>query len=273
MSKLNIYETKWINLVFEGRNKAYGAYQLRAENPKTTLKALCVGVLLLSSAIAVPIIVNSHNNENDIADNIPKIPGDIIVIADLTPRLPEKTEEPKLETTPSDPVKKIKYVGFTPVAKNQATQEVPTNEELKNAAISTENSEGTGTTTSLSVASQPTGNGNGTGTEGTNTINSTYELEALPQYPGGIDAFLATIGKRFKTPEMEELKTLEVMMYFVIEKDGSLSNIRVTRDPGYGLGKEAIRVLNSMTTKWTPGYRNGQPARTAYNLPITVNVN
>jgi len=273
MSKLNIYETKWIDLVFEGRNKDYGAYQLRAENPKTTLKALCAGVLLLSSAIAVPIIVNSLNSGNDIADNIPKIFNDTIVIVDLTPTQPKKIEEPKLETTPSDPVKKIKYVGFTPVAKNQVTQEVPTNEELKNAAISTENSEGTGTTTSLSVASQPTGNGAGNGTESANNINSTYELEALPQYPGGIDAFLATVGKRFKTPEMEEFKTFKVMVYFVIEKDGSLSNIRVTRDPGYGLGKEAIRVLNSMTTKWTPGYRNGQPARTAYNLPITVNVN
>ncbi|MEO4006712.1 energy transducer TonB [Flavobacterium sp. CAU 1735] len=273
MSKLNIYETKWIDLVFEGRNKAYGAYQLRAENPKTTLKALCVGVLLLSSAIAVPIIVNSRNSGNDMADNIPKIFNDPIVVVDLTPIQPKKIEGPKLETTPSDPVKKIKYVGFTPVAKNQATQEVPTNEQLNNTAISTENSEGTGTTTSLSVASQPTGNGAGNGTESANNINSTYELEALPQYPGGIDAFLATVGKRFKTPEMDELKTFKVLVYFVIEKDGSLSNIRVTRDPGYGLGKEAIRVLNSMTTKWTPGYRNGQPARTAYNLPITVNVN
>ncbi len=273
MSKLNIYETKWLDLVFEGRNKAYGAYQLRAENPKTTLKALFAGVFLLSTAIAIPIVMNSLNNGNDMAGTLTKTPDDIIVIADLTPKLPKKTEEPKLETTPSDPVKKIKYVGFTPVAKNQATQEVPTNDDLKNAAISSENSEGVGTTTSLSVAVQPAGNGNGNGTESGNSINATYELEALPQYPGGIDSFLATIGKRFKTPEMEEFKTFKVMVYFVIEKDGSLSNIRVTRDPGYGLGKEAIRVLNSITTKWTPGYRNGQPARTAYNLPITVNVN
>ena len=85
--------------------------------------------------------------------------------------------------------------------------------------------------------------------------------------------FLNAVGKRFKTPELEELKTLKVLVFFVIEKDGTLSNIRVTRDPGYGLGKEAIRVLNSIKTKWTPGYKNGQPVRTAYNLPITVNIN
>lgn len=273
MSKLNIYDTKWIDLVFEGRNKAYGAYQLRAENPKTTLKALGIGVFLLGTAIAIPVIANSLNRDNDMATNIPKVFDPTIVIADLLPTLPKEKEEPQLETTPADPVKKIKYTGFKPVAKNQATQEVPTNDDLKNAAISTENSEGTGTTTSLSVVSQPTGNGSGNGTENNNAVNATYELEALPQYPGGIDAFLATVGKRFKTPETEEIKTLRVMVYFVIEKDGSLSNIRVTRDPGYGLGKEAIRVLNTMTTKWSPGYRNGNPVRTAYNLPITVNVN
>ncbi|UUC47122.1 energy transducer TonB [Flavobacterium cerinum] len=273
MSKLNIYETKWLDLVFEGRNKAYGAYQLRSENPKTTLKALCTGVLLLGSAIAVPIISNYFKPDPNVAGNIPKLFDDTIVVVDLIPTLPKKIEEPKLETTPSDPVKKIKFTGFTPVPKNQATQEVPTNDELKNAAISSENAEGTGTTTSMSVASQPTGNGDGNGTESNNAVNATYELEALPQYPGGIDAFLSTIGKRFKTPELEDVKTLKVLVYFIVEKDGSLSNIRVTRDPGYGLGKEAIRVLSTMTTKWSPGYRNGNAVRTAYNLPITVNVN
>ena len=59
-------------------------------------------------------------------------------------------------------------------------------------------------------------------------------------------------------------------MAFVIEEDGTMSNIKVTRDPGYGLGKEAVRVLNSLKTKWTPGMIGGHPVRTYYNLPILV---
>jgi protein TonB len=59
----------------------------------------------------------------------------------------------------------------------------------------------------------------------------------------------------------------------VIEKDGSMTNIHVKRDPGYGLGKEAIRVLKSLRTKWTPGIINSKPVRTAYDLPITVQMN
>ena len=67
MSKLNIYDTRWLDIVFEGRNKEYGAYQLRAENPKTTIKALFSGIFLLGSAIAIPIVLNSTHKKDDVA--------------------------------------------------------------------------------------------------------------------------------------------------------------------------------------------------------------
>ncbi|MBC8645308.1 energy transducer TonB [Flavobacterium lindanitolerans] len=65
---------------------------------------------------------------------------------------------------------------------------------------------------------------------------------------------------------------MKVFVYFVVEKDGTLTNIKVVRDPGYGLGAEAIRVLKSIKTKWKPGIQNDKPVRTAYNLPITVEI-
>ena len=58
MSKLNIFNTEWIDMVFEGRNKAYGAYQLRSENPKTTTRALLIGAFLFAAAIAGPVVKN-----------------------------------------------------------------------------------------------------------------------------------------------------------------------------------------------------------------------
>lgn len=63
------------------------------------------------------------------------------------------------------------------------------------------------------------------------------------------------------------------MFFFVIERDGSMTDIQVKRDPGHGLGKEAIRVLKSLKTKWSPGMIDGKAVRTAYNLPITVQMN
>ncbi|MNT81451.1 Gram-negative bacterial tonB protein [compost metagenome] len=62
-------------------------------------------------------------------------------------------------------------------------------------------------------------------------------------------------------------------MSFVIEKDGSMTDIQVKKDPGYGLGKEAVRVLKSLKTKWSPGMMQGKAVRTAYNLPITIQIN
>jgi protein TonB len=57
---------------------------------------------------------------------------------------------------------------------------------------------------------------------------------------------------------------------FVIEKNGSLTDIKVLQNPGYGLDKEAIRVLKSLKTKWEPGIKNGNPVRTAFSLPIII---
>ena len=62
----------------------------------------------------------------------------------------------------------------------------------------------------------------------------------------------------------------KVYVTFVVEKDGSLTDIKVIRDIGFGTGKEAIRVLKS-SPKWTPGEKNGKKVRVLYSIPITIN--
>jgi protein TonB len=69
---------------------------------------------------------------------------------------------------------------------------------------------------------------------------------------------------------MDETENSSVYVAFVIEKDGSMTDVKVLRNPGYGLGKEAIRVLKSLRTKWKPGIKDGQPVRTQFTLPIIV---
>lgn len=276
MSKINIYETGWLNMVFEGRNKAYGAYQLRTENPKTTLRALFSALGLFTAAAAIPLGIH-YLTPDEMADAVkkPTLDGPVIFV-DATELF--KKEEPKKEdkgpeiTKPLNDEKVIRHTNMKPVKRENAVQEVATNKELETAQIGSENHDGkntTGNTTLVTLNTNPGG-----GNENSNTTpENPMALEVQPQYPGGIGEFLKDVGKKFKTPSIEEeAKTLKVMVYFVIEKDGSLSNIKVTRDPGYNLGKEATRVLNSMKTKWEPGYKNGQPVRTAYNLPIVVNI-
>lgn len=106
-----------------------------------------------------------------------------------------------------------------------------------------------------------------TTTDSNDPIYSTAGLEKKPEFPEGVMAFYKFISKNYKTPS----KSVKGKVYvtFIIEKDGSLSNIKVLRDIGYGTGEEAIRVL-SICPNWIPGEKNGQKVRCLYSLPISI---
>jgi hypothetical protein len=101
-----------------------------------------------------------------------------------------------------------------------------------------------------------------------NTIYNTLNIEVKPDFPGGLEKFYKFIGNNFQVPEEEELKG-KIFVTFIVEKDGSLTDIKVLRDIGYGTGKEAIRVLKSCP-KWYPGEQNGKKVRVLYSLPISI---
>lgn len=96
-------------------------------------------------------------------------------------------------------------------------------------------------------------------------------VDIHPQYPGGITKFYEFIGKNYKVPNVKNLKG-KVFIQFVIEIDGSLSDIKVMRDIGYGTGMEALRVL-ALSPKCKPGIQYGKPVRVLYSLPINIQSN
>ncbi len=95
-------------------------------------------------------------------------------------------------------------------------------------------------------------------------------VEQEPKFPGGEDAFMKFLGTNIKYPaEMKKKKAQgKVFVSFIVEEDGSLSNMKVLRDAGYGSGKESVRVL-SMSPKWQPGIQNGKKVRVQYTVPIS----
>lgn len=101
-----------------------------------------------------------------------------------------------------------------------------------------------------------------------NAIYNTAGIDVRPEFPGGLAEFYKYIGKNYKTPNVKNLKG-KVFVTFVVEKDGSLSDIKVIRDIGLGTGEEAIRVLKECP-KWLPGEQNGQKVRVLYSLPISI---
>ncbi len=97
------------------------------------------------------------------------------------------------------------------------------------------------------------------------------DIEKTPEFPGGITEFYKFVGKNFKTPEAAVKDKFEgkAYMQFVIEKDGTLTDIKTVKDAGYGIGDEVIRVLK-LSPKWTAARYNGKPVRVMYSLPITI---
>ena len=101
-----------------------------------------------------------------------------------------------------------------------------------------------------------------------NAVYNNAEITEKPEFQGGMELFYKFVGENFRAPEKEGLKG-KVYITFIVEKDGSINDVKSLRDIGYGTGEEAIRVMN-ICPKWTPGKINGEPVRTLYSLPITI---
>jgi hypothetical protein len=276
MSKLSIYETGWINLVFQDRNKEYGAYQLRQETTKTSLRALFMGTLLLASLFSIPTLINHFSSDNGVTATIPDFSNTLVQLSDIVPNQILETQKQVLpeikKQIPEKTVESAQLVNPVIVQASQANQDITKNTD--NTSLTNTTSEGTGT-----VGINPTST-SGVGTETAittvdsgNTIVNSLSLDKLPEFPGGISKFYSYVGNNFEKQEIDGSGSIRVYVSFVIERDGSMTDIQVKRDPGYGLGKEAVRVLKSLKTKWSPGMIAGKPVRTAYNLPITVQMN
>jgi protein TonB len=95
------------------------------------------------------------------------------------------------------------------------------------------------------------------------------EVDVKPEFPKGINAFHMFIGKNFKTPRKAGLNG-KVVVSYIIETDGTLSNINIIQDIGYGTAEEALRVFGK-SPKWIPGQFQGGLVRVINFLPITIN--
>lgn len=260
--KLDILKNQWLDIVFEGRNKIYGAYQLRKENKSTTIKALIIGAFLFSLAVAIPLIINLLPNSKDKVVNM-----DVKI---TTVKLPPKKVEPIKPNLPPPPppapkVDQVKFVKPVVAKTEEVTEEPPKIVEMKDKNVGKETIKGN---PDAVLTVEPVGTGTAAVVEEDNKVYNTAGIEVKPEFPGGIEKFYKFVGNNYRAPEEEGLKG-KVYVTFVVEKDGSLTDIKVLRDIGYGTGAEAIRVLKKCP-RWQPGEQNGKKVRVLYSLPITI---
>ena len=268
MSNLSIFDKKWLDVVFDGKNKEYGAYQLRQETQKTSLRAFAFGTMIVLSCIGI-FTLSSFFSADSVATNDPivipikltgiKLPDDEVVIPEV------EIEKVKSEKVFSDSKELVNPIITTvtnvidAIVDNKDNGKTSNNVEPGTSISSTVINPTDGNTTVVTPIKIPN-----------NKIVDRKALDEQPSFPGGIQKFYNYVGTNFEKPELNEETTITVKVSFIVEKDGSMSNIKVLEDPGYGLGQEAIRVLKSLKTDWNPGILDGEPVRTFYNLPITV---
>jgi protein TonB len=260
--KLDLLKRQWIDIVFEGKNKAYGAYELRKENPKTTMQSLLIGGAIFALAVASPLIIDLIPSGKDDDESL----NQKIVTVKLPPKEQEKPKDLPPPPPPPPKVDQVKFVKPVVAKTEDVVEEIVKVEDIKDKKLGNETIKGD-PDAPLTVEDVGTGPVNQVVEEDTQIYN-TAGIQVQPEFPGGMDKFYKFVGKNFQVPEEEGLKG-KVFVTFVVEKDGSLTDIKVIRDIGYGTGKEAIRVLKSCP-KWVAGEQNGKKVRVQYSLPITI---
>ena len=266
--KLDLYKSQWLDLVFEGRNKKYGAYLLRKENSKTSLRALIIGAISFGVAIASPMLIDMIPAGDDDATLDEKV-----VLVDMNkpkentppPPPPEKKPEP-----PKPKVDEVKFVEPKVVEAKKVTEEIKTVEELKDKNIAEKDQKGD--KDAQVTIDQPTGdNDKVVEVVEDNQVYSSAGIEVQPEFPGGAEGFAKYVQRNFRTPEVDSDLKGRVFVEFVVEKDGTLTDVKVVRDLGYGTGAEAMRMLKN-APKWRPGEQNGKKIRVRYSLPILLDI-
>jgi len=263
-SKLDIFNQQWIDVVFTGRNKAYGAYELRRDNGRNTRTALIIGVVVFVVLISANTIINA------ISGFIPKAKEKVKITNVVLQPPPPDIKKPPPPPPPEPPKPKVDQVKFPPpVVKPdvEVKEKPPTIEELKVADPGQKNLKGD--KNADVTIDEPVGTADTKVTE--EDPNKIFtSVEQVPEFPGGPDAFNKYLGNHIKYPAVARENNTQgrVIVTFVCERDGSLTDVRVVRDIGDGCGDEAVRVIKG-SPKWKPGIQNGRPVRVQYSVPVS----
>ena len=276
MSKIDLLDQKWIDLVFEGKNEAYGAYQIRRDTTSRNNMAMLflllgiaaiVGIFFAWGGIANAIAASEERNEGTEALEM--------VVDDAEEEEQEEDEivydiQPEEEQVQQDQL--MNSEKFTEYAMDdEAPQEVTKTQD------ETEKSD-------VAISSVTFDQGSDEGQEVLKQNQVVVEkveekeeetkvfevVEQMPQFPGGDAALMQYLSSHIKYPVVAEENGIQgrVVCTFVVERNGSITDVRVVKSVDPSLDKEAVRVIKSMPN-WIPGKQNGSAVRVKYTVPVT----
>lgn len=271
MSKIDLISNAWCDLVFEGKNQAYGAYKLRKGTSKRNLWSIIIvliAAVAIFSAIAIKNVIEANQKVAvTTAVELSKI--------DKTPKVEKKKAAPKIEQPKV--VEKVKSsIKFTaPVIKKDSEvkpeEEMKTQEDLQKTkttigaftVVGNDEIDGEVLKAKEEIA-QPEPPKN-------EEENKVFDVvEEQPSFPGGQGALMSWLHDNIKYPVVAAENGIQgkVIVQFIVGKNGSISNVKVLKSVDPSLDKEAVRVVSNMPN-WTPGKQNGASVNVRFTLPVT----
>lgn len=272
MAQVDLLEKNWVDMVFEGRNTAYGAYQMRKNTGKRNLKALISMLVFVGCIVGGSIALTAYQHWQ--ASRV-AIETDV-ELANLAEKKEAKVEkQEQIKTEPEKVVEQVKSsVKFVPpvIKKDDEVRpedEMKTQDELAESktAIGTFNVEGNDEANgevlkAKEVIAQP----EPPKEEETKVFDV---VEEMPSFPGGQAELMQYLKNNIKYPVVAEENGVQgrVILSFVVERNGSITDIKVVKPVDPSLDKEAVRVVKGMP-HWIPGKQNGSSVRVKFTLPV-----
>jgi len=264
MTNNEIMRASLLDILFDGRNKEYGAYAIRrGYNQRMTIALLSAISITLFLCLASASYNKGKKNKKD---KLVVGPPLVITTVHIDPKPPELAK-PKQE--PSRPAQKtIKDVAPVIAPDNEIRHtEVPDNRDLMDRLISDRNVDGPPADGTVLTAPAASGTGND---QNQTVVNDPLPLPTYPpEFPGGMKALQDFLAKNLVTPaDLETGDKKIVKARFIVDKDGSVSTVEIDVSGGTIFDKEVIRVCRKMP-KWKPAMQNGHPVVISYVLPVT----
>lgn len=259
----HILRSDLLDILFEGRNKAYGAYHLRKQYSNHLFKAM--GGMLLIGMLVVTIALVPKKQPSVLNG------GPIIDIDDthLSPPPAHPPVEPP--PPPKPPARTASIQDVVPViVKEIEHSQVPEQEELENARISTETSagvptEGDGPAPTGNAAVAPAAPVPPPMEKAPEILNT---AEVMPQFPGGMSALQRWLSRNLRPQEDQEPgQRIKVLVRFAVTKSGEIDRIQLVETGGEPYDNEVLRVMHKMP-KWEAGRQQGQAVAVWYSIPI-----
>jgi periplasmic protein TonB len=251
------------DLLFEKRNRSYGAYQLRKKYNSVVMAGIIMACLLISSAVILPFVISPHNDK--------VLSGDISFVSVSTQELQPPIDDIVVPPPPppSHAPQMQEIVKYVPpvVVDTVLPQEKPT--AATDEVIAQPN-----TDENIESGSLGPGNEFSTGQEGVATDDAFFIVEVMPSFKGGdINKFREWVMKRTNYPQAAIENRIQGKVYitFIVETDGSVSNVTIVKGVHPLIDNEAMRTIQS-SPKWSPGLQRGQPVRVRYSMSLSFSL-